>query len=104
MAEFDEIIHQPIRLKIMAALFALDSDAEVDFVFLRNQLKLTDGNLGAHLEKLESARYVTVRKAFVGRKPRTFVSLTRTGRRAFEIYIEELRNLVATVPRKLSRS
>ena len=98
MGAINEMIHQPMRLKVMAALFALDSDAEVDFTFLRNQLELTDGNLGAHLEKLESAGYVAVRKAFVGRKPRTFLRLTRTGRRAFEDYVEALRDLMAAVP------
>ena len=98
MAEINEMIHQPIRLKVMAALFALDSDAEVEFTFLRRQLQLTDGNLGAHLEKLESASYLAVRKAFVGRKPKTFLRLTRTGRRAFEDYVEALRNVIAAAP------
>ena len=55
MAEINPVIHQPIRLKIMAALFGVDDGAEVDFSFLRHHLSLTDGNLGAHLEKLESA-------------------------------------------------
>lgn len=94
MMEINEIIHQPIRLKVMAALFALDSDAEADFTFLREHLKLTDGNLGAHLEKLESAGYLSVRKAFISRKPKTFVRLSRAGRRAFEDYIEALHNVI----------
>jgi DNA-binding MarR family transcriptional regulator len=98
MAEINEMIHQPIRLKVMAALFALESDAEVDFTFLRTQLQLTDGNLGAHLEKLEAASYLAVRKAFVGRKPKTFLRLTRTGRRAFEDYVEALRDVIAAAP------
>ena len=103
MAEINEMIHQPIRLRVMAALFALDSDAEVDFTFLRKQLQLTDGNLGAHLEKLESASYLAVRKAFVGRKPKTFLRLTRTGRRAFEDYVEALRSLIAAAPEAESK-
>jgi len=94
MSEINEIIHQPIRLKVMAALFAMESDAEADFTFLRDHLKLTDGNLGAHLEKLESAGYLSVRKAFVGRKPRTFLRLSRAGRRAFEDYVEALRKVI----------
>jgi DNA-binding MarR family transcriptional regulator len=98
MAGINEIIHQPIRLKVMAALFALESDAEADFTFLRDQLKLTDGNLGAHLEKLESAGYLSVRKAFVRRKPKTFLRLSRTGRRAFEDYVEALRNIIDARP------
>jgi DNA-binding MarR family transcriptional regulator len=94
MGEINEIIHQPIRLKVMAALFAMESDAETDFTFLRDHLKLTDGNLGAHLEKLESAGYLSVRKVFIRRKPKTFVRLSRTGRRAFEDYVEALRAVI----------
>lgn len=94
MAEINEIVHQPARLKVMAALFAMDGDAEVDFTFLRDHLKLTDGNLGAHLEKLESAGYLSIRKAFVGRKPKTFVRLSRDGRAAFEDYVAALRSVI----------
>jgi len=94
MADIDAVIHQPIRLKIMAALFAMESDAEADFTFLRDRLDLTDGNLGAHLEKLQSAGYLAVRKAFVRRKPKTFVRLSRAGRRAFEDYLAALRNVL----------
>jgi DNA-binding MarR family transcriptional regulator len=93
VADINEIIHQPIRLRIMSALFAMEADAEVDFTFLRDHLELTDGNLGAHLERLEFAGYLFVRKAFIRRKPRTSVHLTRNGRRAFEDYIEALKRL-----------
>ena len=49
MAELNETIHQPVRLRIMAALVALEGGNEVDFSYLRDLLKVTDGNLGAHL-------------------------------------------------------
>ena len=94
MSDINDIIHQPIRLKVMAALFAMESDVEADFTFLRDHLKLTDGNLGAHLEKLESAGYLSVRKVFIRRKPKTFVRLSRAGRRAFEDYVEALRLII----------
>jgi DNA-binding MarR family transcriptional regulator len=100
MAGINEIIHQPVRLKVMAALFAMESDAEADFTFLRDHLRLTDGNLGAHLEKLESAGYLSVRKAFVRRKPRTFLRLSRSGRRAFEDYVEALRSVIDAAPKR----
>ena len=47
MADINKIIHQPARLKIMAALFAMETDAEADFTFLRDHLKLTDGKVEA---------------------------------------------------------
>lgn len=94
MTELDDIIHQPVRLKIMAALLAAGSDAEVEFTFLRGRLGCTDGNLGSHLDKLTAARYVTARKAFVGRKPVTYLSATRTGRRAFEDHVAALQDII----------
>lgn len=94
MARFDEIIHQPTRLRIMAAVVTLELGDEADFGFLRDRLQLSDGNLGAHLLKLEEARYVKVRKAFIGRKPHTFVSATTKGRAAFEEHVAALRGII----------
>ena len=65
MAELNEIIHQPVRLRVMAALITLEQNDEVDFTYLRNLLEVTDGNLGAHLAKLEEAGYIAVNKTFV---------------------------------------
>ena len=90
MAEFDAIIHQPVRLRIMAALVTLKPDDEADFTYLRDLLEVTDGNLGAHLRKLEEAGYIAVNKLFVERKPRTFVSATPEGRRVFQEHVEAL--------------
>ena len=55
MAQLDNIIHQPVRLQIMSSLVSLDQNEQVNFTHLRKLLKLTDGNLGAHLTKLEQA-------------------------------------------------
>ena len=71
MAKLNETIHQPVRLRIMAALVTLGPNEEVDFTYLRDLLEVTDGNLGAHLRKLEEAGYIAVNKAFVERKPHT---------------------------------
>jgi DNA-binding MarR family transcriptional regulator len=94
MAELDNIIHQPARLQIMSSLVALDSGEELDFVYLRKLLDLTDGNLGAHLTKLEEAGYVKVKKTFVARKPRTFIIATGKGRDAFEEHINALKQII----------
>ncbi|HIQ04782.1 MAG TPA: transcriptional regulator [Anaerolineae bacterium] len=94
MAELDPIIHQPVRLRIMAALTALPEDAQMEFVALRDLLKATDGNLGAHLRKLEDAGYVSIEKTFVARKPRTYISVTPKGRSAFEGHVRALRKIL----------
>jgi DNA-binding MarR family transcriptional regulator len=94
MAQLDNIIHQPARLQIMSSLMALDPGEEVDFVYLREILKLTDGNLGAHLGKLEDAGYIKIEKTFVARKPRTFIRATGKGRDAFEQHTAALKEII----------
>ena len=94
MTELNETIHQPIRLRIMAALAALELGNEVDFSYLRDLLQVTDGNLGAHLRKLEESGYITVNKAFVERKPRTYISATIQGREAFQEHVAVLESIL----------
>src|SRR5882757_4545078 len=90
----DEVIHQSTRLKIMATLNALHGAASIDFVKLKQLSKATDGNLGAHLTTLEKAGYISIDKDFVGKKPRTRISITREGRRAFEQHVSYLRDIL----------
>jgi DNA-binding MarR family transcriptional regulator len=90
MAELNETIHQTVRLRIMAALVTLEPNEELEFTYLRDLLEVTDGNLGAHLRKLEDAGYITVNKAFVERKPRTYISATVNGRRVFTEHVAAL--------------
>jgi DNA-binding MarR family transcriptional regulator len=90
----DLIIHQPARLKIMAALKALPPREQLEFMRLKTIVGTTDGNLGAHIVTLEEAGYLEVEKDFVGKKPRTRVRLTKSGRRAFENYVAFLRDIL----------
>ncbi len=94
MAGLNEIIHQPVRLRIMAALVSLESGNEVDFSYLRDLLEVTDGNLGAHLRKLEEAGYIAINKTFIDRKPRTFVAVTPEGRKIFQQHVEALESIL----------
>jgi len=94
MAELNETIHQTVRLRVMAALVTLEPGGEVDFTYLRDLLEVTDGNLGAHLRKLEEAGYIAVNKTFVERKPRTFVSATSEGRRVFQEHVAALKSIL----------
>ena len=88
----DPTIHQPARLGILTVA----SEAKrIDFVSLRDVLDLTDGNLSRHLATLEAAGYVAVEKTFEDRKPRTWISVTRAGRKALAAEIAALRDIVA---------
>lgn len=94
MAKLNELIHQPVRLRIMAALVSMEDDAQLEFTYLRDLLELTDGNLGAHLRKLEEAGYVQLVKTFVARKPRTYIVITSKGQRAFGEHVAALETIV----------
>jgi len=94
MPEIDDIIHQPLRLKIMAALNALPAASGLDFSRLKKLTGATDGNLGAHIETLGKAGYVAVEKAFVGKKPQTTVIATAAGRGAFARHVAYLKEII----------
>lgn len=90
----NEIIHQSMRLRIMASLNVLGPGEWIEFTRLRAIVGATDGNLGAHLETLGQAGYVSVEKKFVGKKPQTRVRATSVGRRAFAAHVAYLRALL----------
>lgn len=94
MDQPDEIIHQPLRLKIMAALRALPESDRIEFVRLRAIVNATEGNLGAHITTLEKAGYVKVEKDFHNNRPRTRVSMTKQGRRSFQAYVDYLKDIL----------
>ena len=96
--QFDPLVHSRIRLSVLAILVSVD-DAE--FTYLREQVKATDGNLGAHLRKLEDGGYVQVTKHFVDRKPHTRYRITDTGRQAFQGYVDNLERLLNAEPEVL---
>ncbi len=98
MDQPDAIIHQPMRLKIMAALKVLPAGEALEFVRLKTIVGATEGNLGAHIATLEQAGYVEVEKDFVAKKPRTRVRLSKAGRRAFEDYTAYLRDIIDAAP------
>lgn len=88
----DELIHAPIRLAAMSILAAVE---EAEFTYLRDRTGATDGNLGAHLRRLEDAGYVEARKGFEDRKPVTRYRITRQGRAAFRRYVDHLETLIS---------
>ena len=86
----DDVIHGRIRLGIVAYLSAVDSAL---FSELRDKVGATDGNLSAHLRKLEDAGYVAVDKRFVNRKPQTRLALTAAGRKAWGAWLAQMEAL-----------
>ena len=94
MSGGNDLIHQAMRLKIMAALNALPPGALIEFTRLRALVDATDGNLGAHLETLERADYIAIEKRFEDRKPQTRIRMSPAGRRGFAEHVAYLREIL----------
>jgi len=93
--EVDRLIHEPARYNVMALLYVV---SRAEFLFVQNQTNMTPGNLSSHVSKLEAAGYIAIKKQFVGKMPRTFLSLTESGREAFDDYRRKMREVFTTPP------
>lgn len=91
ISELDMVIHEPARLMILALLYVVES---ADFVFLMKQSGLTWGNLSSHMSKLEERGYIQITKTFKGKRPRTILSLTGSGRTAFMEYHQRIKKVM----------
>lgn len=80
-----------VRLGIMSALMVNES---LDFNGFKELLDLTDGNLASHTRALEKLEFIKVEKSFIGRKPNTRFSITKLGRKAFELHLTALEKLL----------
>ena len=90
-AELEQLIHERVRLGIVSALAANES---LTFTDLKRLLDTSDGNLSVHARKLEDAKYISCRKGFDGRVPKTEFRLTPAGRRAFERYLDHMEAII----------
>jgi DNA-binding MarR family transcriptional regulator len=86
----NETIHAPVRFSIVAALAGAD---QVEFSFVRDTVEVSDSVLSKQVATLESAGVVRVKKGYVGKRPRTWLSLTAFGRRAFQEHRAALREI-----------
>lgn len=91
VARLHDVVHQPARLGILTVLA---ETSRADFPYLKSVLGLTDGNLGRHLEVLAGAGLVTLTKGYEGRRPRTWVEITRAGQRALGAQMAAMKELV----------
>ena len=92
IAEVDRLIHEPARLLIVLILYTVK---EADFLYLQHETGLTKGNLSSHLAKLEEAGYIHIEKTYRNKIPLTLCSLTEPGRKAYMIYRDQLKQLIA---------
>jgi len=94
LPDLDRLIHERVRLGIVSALAA---NPTLTFNDLKRLLKTTDGNLSVHARKLEEAKYIACAKSFEGRMPKTEYSLTATGRKALNKYLDHMEALIGAM-------
>ncbi len=94
--DFDRLIHEKTRLAIVSALAV---NPTLTFNEMKAILKTTDGNVSVHARKLEEAGYLSCRKSFEGRMPKTEYSLTAAGKRALEKYLGHMEALIKATRR-----
>ena len=89
----DAALEHRVRLAISVLLAR---HGEISFSRFKEQLELTDGNLGAQLRRLEDDGYITLRRAFADRKPVTWYRLTGNGRKALDRHLRALQDMIST--------
>jgi DNA-binding MarR family transcriptional regulator len=88
--ELDELLAHPVRFSVVAMLAPA---TQIEFSFIRDRVEVTDSMLSKQISLLEQAGYVKVDKVFVGKRGRTWLSLTKPGRRVFERHLAALREI-----------
>lgn len=90
--ELDGLLGHPVRFSVVAMLAAAE---RAEFGFVRDNVEVTDSVLSKQMSSLQQAGYVKVSKGFVGKRPRTWLSLTKDGRRRFERHLNALREIAS---------
>ena len=89
--DLDPLLHSELRLRVMSLLIGVET---AEFTFLKEKTQSTAGNLSVQIDKLAEAGYITVEKSFRGKRPLTTCKITRKGTRAFEEYVEALKQYI----------
>jgi DNA-binding MarR family transcriptional regulator len=89
--DLDPLLHSQLRLAVMSILISVDS---AEFTFLKEKTNSTAGNLSVQIDKLSEAEYISVEKTFRGKKPVTTCRVTQKGIKAFEDYVNALKQYI----------
>lgn len=85
--QLESDLAHPVRFSLVAALASVE---KLSFAELREKLEVSDSVLSKQISELEKAGFVKVTKGFVGKRPRTTLSLTGTGRRRWDTHLTAL--------------
>lgn len=91
MKELNPLLHSQLRLAVMSILMNVE---DADFVYMKEKTESTAGNLSVQIDKLSAACYLTIEKGFLGKRTRTVCRITPLGRKAFEEYVDALKEYI----------
>jgi DNA-binding MarR family transcriptional regulator len=91
LKELDPLLHSQLRLGVMSLLMSIES---AEFTYLKEKTNSTAGNLSVQLDKLSEAGYISIEKTFRGKKPLTTCRITKQGLKAFEEYVNTLKQYI----------
>lgn len=91
--QLESALAHPVRFSLVAALAAVEN---LPFGDLRDQLEVSDSVLSKQISELEKSGFVKAHKGFVGKRPRTTLSLTTQGRSRWERHLEALREIAGS--------
>ncbi len=91
LKDLDPLLHSQLRLGVVSLLIAVES---AEFTYLKEKTNSTAGNLSVQLEKLSVAGYIDIKKSFRGKRPLTTCSITKKGIKAFEEYVNTLKQYI----------
>lgn len=93
--DLDPLLHSQLRLAVISILVSVK---KADFSYLKEQTKSTAGNLSVQLQKLKEADYIEIEKKFKDNYPQTTCKITKTGIKAFEEYVKNLKQYIVIHP------
>lgn len=91
MKELNPLLHSQLRLAVMSILMNVE---DADFIYLKEKTESTAGNLSVQIDKLSAAGYLKIEKGFLGKRTRTVCRITPLGRKAFEEYVDALKEYI----------
>jgi len=90
--DLDPLLHSQLRLAIISML--LNSE-KVEFMHIKEETKAAAGNISIQIKKLHEAGYIKVEKSFINNYPKTMLSITDRGVKAFESYVNDLKKYIS---------
>lgn len=88
----DDLLIHPARLVVLATLSTV---AQAEFKFVRDAAGLSDSVLSKQAATLAEGGYLRIEKGYVGKRPRTWLAITTTGRRKLTAHLTALQAIAA---------